>query len=285
MIFDLTNEAVQQEFQLISPSGGDLEYVLGAFFYDESYAITQVFNVGDQLCVPLVFALAGQGAAALCAGGPTAGHIDAFDQDLTSYALFGEATYQLTDQFSFTGGVRYTNDEKNGQFNATSPNQIFPLIGARAEESFGPVDISDEEVTYRINLSYRPTDDVMLFATHSTGFKSSGFNTDGVFPALTPEDRLFEAETSNNYEFGVKSQFLDNTLQANVTAYRTDYKNFQDRSFDGVSFLVRNVGELRSQGVEADVKWLPSDQLTLFASAAYQDAEFTDYPGSRAPPR
>lgn len=278
--FDLTNEALQQEFQLISPSGEDFEYVLGAFFYDESYAIEQTFNVGPQLCVPLVFALAGANAAALCAAGPTAGHVDAFDQDLSSYAFYGEGTYNFNERWALTAGIRYTNDEKNGQFTAVSANPIFPAIGARAQENFGPVDIKDEEVTYRINVSYFPSDDVMLFATHSTGFKSSGFNTDGVFPALAPEARLFDAETSNNYEVGIKSEFFNNSLQANVTAYRTEYENFQDRSFDGVSFLVRNVGELRSQGVEADFTWLPTDQLTLFASAAYQDAEFIEYPNA-----
>ena len=92
-----------------------------------------------------------------------------------------------------------------------------------------------------------------------------------------PSQRVFDAETSDNFELGIKSQFFDNTLQANVTAYRMDLKGFQDRAFDGISFVTRNVGELRQQGIEADVIWAPLDQLTINSGLSFLDSEFLDY--------
>jgi len=89
--------------------------------------------------------------------------------------------------------------------------------------------------------------------------------------------RVFDRETVKNYELGVKSSWLDRALTANLTLYRMDIAGFQDRAFDGVSFVVRNAGNLRQQGFEFDLVLAPSDRFSVSGSLAYLDSKFTDF--------
>ncbi|MCR9080206.1 MAG: TonB-dependent receptor [Henriciella sp.] len=275
---DYNNETFSQEFQLLSPTGETFEYVLGAFFYDETYEISQDFDLGAQFCIPVVAGLAGLPAAQGCAAGQ---QIDASDgefaQDLQSMAFFGQGTYHVNDQLSFTLGGRWTSDEKDADFSNVVNNPFVIALSVRDNENRPGLTVDDSKFTYFANASYFPVDDTMLFATVSTGYKSGGFNTDGTFPALTEEQRVFAEEDTTNYEVGIKTQLLDNTLQLNATLFRMDIEGFQDRAFDGISFITRNVGELRQQGVEADFVWAPLDQLTFNGGLSYLDSEFQDY--------
>ncbi len=96
--------------------------------------------------------------------------------------------------------------------------------------------------------------------------------------AIISTQRVFDRETVKNYELGIKSSWLDRALTANLTLYRMDIAGFQDRAFDGVSFVVRNAGNLRQQGFEFDTIIAPSRNFKVSASIAYLDSEFTSYP-------
>ncbi|MEM6747053.1 MAG: TonB-dependent receptor [Pseudomonadota bacterium] len=275
---EFENSTFSQEVQLLSPTGGDFEYVLGAFYYDESYDIFDSSDLGEQFCIPVVAGLAGIGAAQSCAAGQQVGAAEAdFSQDLQSYALFGQGTWRPNEKLAFTGGLRWTDEEKDGEFTSTVNNPFVTALSIREAEVLPATTINDSQTTYFANASWFPTEDVMVFATYSTGYKGGGFNTQGTFPALAADQRVFNAETSDNIEIGIKSQLLNNTLQANITAYRMDLEDYQDRAFDGISFITRNVGELRQQGVEADVIWAPRDQLTVNGGLSFLDSEFLDY--------
>jgi iron complex outermembrane receptor protein len=292
------NETFSQELQLLSPTDGAFDYLLGAFYYNETYHINQDFDLGAQFCLPVVAGLTQSLATGqACASLPQTKASDGeFDQDLESFALFAQGTYDFTDQFSITLGGRYTKDTKTADFTNVINNPFVIGLAVRANESHLDLSIDefgfdDDKFTYFANASYKPNDDVMLFATYSTGFKSGGFNTDGVFVAraatdpdfpafgngLTREARIFGPEDTTNYELGMKSDLLDGALRLNLTAFRTTIDGFQDRSFDGISFLVRNVGSLRQQGIEADATWQPIDQLRFVGGLSYLDSEFTDY--------
>jgi iron complex outermembrane receptor protein len=99
---------------------------------------------------------------------------------------------------------------------------------------------------------------------------------------LGEERRIFQPEDTTNYELGVKSTLLDGTMTANATLFRTDIDDFQDRAFDGLSFIVLNAGEIRQQGVEADLNWAPLDELRIVAGVSYLDSEYLKFEG--APP-
>src|SRR4030095_10327354 len=140
---------------------------------------------------------------------------------------------------------------------------------------------------------------MLFFGTYSTGYKSAGYNSGAGAPSLTmipipntnpqqfafhPERRLFGRETTSDWELGGKTSWLDHKLTLNLTLYRMNIQGFQDRAFDGTSFTVKNAGNLRHQGFEFDSTVKPVRNLSLFASVAYLDSEFTDYPNAAGLP-
>lgn len=279
-LFD--SESHNHELQFISPErewlDGRFDMVAGLYYFEEDFALSEELNMGSSFCNVLV--PAGPGRTA-CNGFLTStGGIAATDQDVfqnvRSIAAYAQGNIYLSDQLTLTLGGRFTNDKKNGTYAQVSS----PFTQAlRATEAVVFPELDESRFTYRIGLNYKPSDDVMIFATHSTGYKSGGYNSGGGSPALTPpvSKRLFDRETVKNYELGVKSTWLDRALKANLTLYRMDIGGFQDRAFDGVSFIVRNAGSLRQQGFEFDTVVSPIDDLSFSGSVAYLDSEFTDY--------
>lgn len=284
-----SSDTFSQEFQLISPQDGNFDYVAGLYFYDEQYTIDTSFDVGSDFCSPVVAALGGQRAAVGCArAAQTDASVTDFDQDLTSYAAYGQGTYRFNDKFSITLGGRYTNDDKTADFVEVVNNPLFVALGLTEPDVQANLDIDEfgdtDSFTYFANAKYFATDDVMLYFTASSGFKSGGFNTAATNPALVRSQRGFGPEESTNYEVGIKSELLDNTLQINATLFRMEFEDYQDRAFDGLAFVTRNIGELRQQGLEADITWAPLDQLTVNAGISLLDSEFLDFRNASALP-
>jgi iron complex outermembrane receptor protein len=270
------------ELQFISPErewmNGKFDMVAGLYYFEEDFGLSEVLNMGTSFCNVLV--PAGPGRTA-CNGYLTStGGIGATDQDVfqnvRSLAAYAQGNVHLSDQLTLTLGGRWTSDKKRGSYAQVSSPFTQTL---RATEALVFPNLSENRFTYRAGLNYKPTDDVMVFATHSTGYKSGGYNSGGGAPALTPpvSRRLFDRETVKNYELGIKSSWLDRALKANLTLYRMDIAGFQDRAFDGVSFIVRNAGSLRQQGFEFDTVISPSRNLSFTGSLAYLDSKFTDY--------
>ncbi|MEX2353389.1 MAG: TonB-dependent receptor, partial [Gammaproteobacteria bacterium] len=286
-------ETVSQELQLLSPVGDYLEYVAGLYYYDEKYNIDQQFDLGAAFC-PAVRNLVtagsgnpafGNAALAQCDAGAKTGAINSlFEQELTSLAAFGQLTLNIDERLRLTGGLRWTRDDKEGSFDQAVPNIILlpptlnPLgINLRTIDSAPDLAFKETKATWMANVSYDVTDNVMAFASVSTGFKSGGFNSDG---ANTVIPRVFESETVDNYEMGMKSYLLQNRLLANLSVFRTNIDNFQDRQFDGVNFIVQNVGELTQSGVEMDIQAQPNANLFMVAGASYLDSEFKSFPNA-----
>jgi len=202
-----------------------------------------------------------------------------YTQSLTSTALFAQGTYDINDRFSLTFGGRFTSDSKDAAFIQTTPNAIIGSL-FRAAEEVPDLSSDDDAFTWLVNATFHPADDVMLFASVSTGFKGGGFNSGGSGEVLGREARIFTEETSTNVEIGIKSRLADGKATLNVTAYHTELDDFQDRSFDGLSFLTRNAGKRTQQGFEADFTLNPVDSLTIFGGISYLDAVFDSFEGA-----
>ena len=150
--------------------------------------------------------------------------------------------------------------------------------------------MDEDRFTYRIGLNYEPTEDLLFFGSYSTGYKAGGYNSGGGTPSLSPGNdpattkRVFGSEKVENYEIGMKSSWLDRKLLANITFYRMDIDGYQDRSFDGVSFLIRNAGSLRHQGFELDTVARLLRSLTATGSVAFLDSEFAKFAGASGLP-
>lgn len=286
-LFDSRSQ--NHELQFFSPErewlDGHFDMVAGLYYFTEDFGLSEELNLGSSFCGVLV--PAGPGRTACANYVATTGGIAATDQDVfqgaRSFAAYGQGNFHFNDQLTLTLGGRWTQDEKEGTYRQLSSPFTQTL---RAPEALTFPGISEGRFTYRISLNYRPTDDLLLFANHSTGYKSAGYNSGGGTPSLTVVDgngnfvstrRLFTRETVENYEVGIRSTWLDNALTANLTFYRMDIAGFQDRAFDGVSFIVRNAGNLRQQGFEFDIAMRPTRNFSVSGSLAYLDSAFTSF--------
>ena len=305
-------ETVSQELQLLSPAGGLIEYVAGAYFYQEDYGINQSFDHGQDFCSPFVgnlfasylasFNFSPQAANAI-AGGVSrdcdkAEQRDAvatrFRQDVSNYALYGQLTLNVTEQLRMTGGVRWTDSNKDGSFLSLVNNPISAppspenpfTIDLRIPEDLPDLEYDEEEITWLANISYHPVESVMLFATYATGFRSGGFNPEGFdsVAEASGADRVYETETVDNIEAGAKGGLFDNRVVVNLNYFHTQISDLQNRRFDGVNFLMQNVDELTQQGVELDIQARPLDQLYTVLGVSYLDSSFGDFPDATSLP-
>lgn len=282
------SKSQNHELQFISPNrewlDGNFDMVAGLYYFEEDFNLGERLNIGSQFCDTYV--PSGGIRAACAAYYNSTGGVAATDQNVfqhaRSIAAYAQGNIYLSDALTLTLGGRWTNDHKRGRYSQLSSPFTQTM---RAPEALDFPAISDSRFTYRVNLSYEPTDDIMLFANHSTGYKSGGYNSGGGAPSLSTLDidgnlltkRLFDRETVKDYELGIKSSWLDRALTANLTFYRMDITGFQDRAFDGVSFVVRNAGNLRQQGFEFELVMAPSRNFSFSSSIAYLDSKFTRF--------
>lgn len=277
------SETQSQELQLVSPDEGRLTYVGGLYYFHEKNGSQGRSNLGADWCDVLVGAAPRPTCNAALASGvfpaQGAGRWD-LGQSTTSYAAYGQATLAATEALKLTLGARYSRDEKTGFVLFTRAN---PFLGGVVVPDADRMEADWERFTYRVNVSYDLSDDVMIFATHSTGYKSGGFDQSTGLAANA--DRVFQPEFSTNYELGVKSQSMDRRITANATLFQMDVDDLQVRSYDAStnSFNTRNAGSVRQSGVEFDLRARPASGLTLGLAATYLDSEYTEF--RNAPPR
>lgn len=285
------------ELQYISPVDewldGRLDLVAGLYYYSEKYRLDEQLNLNAQYCNTLV--PVGAQRTACNAYLASTGGITATDQDVLqnsrSIAAYGQLNFKIADPLTLVLGGRYTKDKKDGSYSQLISTPF--AAGLRAPEVLTLPGLDEDRFTYRVGLNLKPSDDILVFGSFSTGYKSGGYNSGGGTPSLTTfgpggvvvsTKRVFDRETVQNYELGIKSSWLDNALTANATLFRMDIDGYQDRSFDGTSFVIRNAGALRQQGLELDVVMRPVRRFSVSTSIAYLDSKFTSFPGGSALP-
>jgi len=206
----------------------------------------------------------------------------------TSYAAFGQLTWNLTDRFSVTAGVRFTEEEKEFDGRQRDLNDLNAQLGVPPEafpDPNGPdgttrlfplgvqeADFSDTAV--RVGFEYRLSDSVFSYISYAEGFKGGGWDTRLTGPELVAPD--FAPEEAETIEIGLKSQFFDDRLRLNAAIFDTDYSNLQLIIQRGISPLTANAGESEISGAEIDVSWLPTDALEITGSYGYIDARYTE---------
>jgi iron complex outermembrane receptor protein len=297
-----------QEFRLNSPNEGKVTWFAGVSAYGEK--IEGLFDYlydEDDLCrqISITEAPDFDGPAAGCDDPNFEAYweddIDPADilhdktersyvnVDSRGWAAYGDFTWAVSDRFELTAGARYTYDKKEME------SRILDSGGALGNnfnfEFFtnGFVRNSSDwsDFTPRIAASFDVSDEVTLYATASRGYKSGGFatfgydlhgqeiNDDGSAPdGTTPLE--FDPEQVDSYEIGVKSRLLGNTMRLNASLFRYDYTDLQLVYFDQGSSLVANVGEATGQGLELDLRWLPSERWDATVGLSLLDTEITD---------
>ena len=278
-----SGEQYSQEFRLTSDLDGAWQYMAGAFYaYEER-------TRGGKDEAPVVI-----GDDTIAVGGAATGLGPIFGSlvqpgdtvffnniwKTETYALFGQSTYKITEDWAATVGLRYTTETKEADL-FTEPFSTAPLFGtgrSLVEVGFAPIDQSfDREsdgFTGLANLTWSMNADTMVFTSISTGTKSGGFN--GVAGEGAP--REFKDEDTTNYELGIKSQLFDSRLQLNVSAFYTEFSDLQflAQQPTGVGTFVSNAAEGTSTGVDLNFSAAPWQFLMLSGGLQYLDAEYTD---------
>lgn len=218
----------------------------------------------------------------------TAPHLDfvnfgfTLDYDLNAsartYATFGQLTYEFTDSFRLTGGLRYTDDKK-----ARTGTQIFALNGtdlAFPSDYSGhyPGDgIDGSEVTWKLGTELDVGNSMMFYTNVSTGYKAGGFN-DGTPADESPVDFYYEPETITSYEAGLKGDVLDDSLYFSLAGFYYDYQDLQlglVKTSGGQ--ITQNIPEASIKGLELEGYYRVLENTKLDYSIAYLDATYDDF--------
>ena len=255
-----------QEFRVASNNDGPLSYQAGVFYFNENLDIVSenYSTMGDpNNAVDGVNIIVSQA------------------QNSKAYGLFGSMTYQLTDQLSVTGGLRY-NDDKRDFVAVRSKDTQFPGF---LQNPLGTVrrDVSDNNLTWDLSGTYAATDDVNLYARVARGYRAPSIQGRILFPPATSTPlesgvTVGKSETITSYESGIKSTLLDGRARLNVNGFYYELKDAQLTAVGGGVNANRliNADMVRGYGFEADIEFKPVPQLLLTAGLSYNNTSIQD---------
>jgi len=273
------------ESRLSSDNDGPLSWVIGGYYQKdkkdfESFTLAPGFDA----------ALAKRGIPPSSAFG-TVRPDQVFEGDkeveLSQVAAFGEANYEIVDRLELTAGLRWFKYKVNVDLQAAG-------IANRGPSSVQG-SVRDDGVNKKAQLTYRMSKNNLAYVQYSEGFRVGGVNDfvptgPGGLCAGASVDRVFNSDTLQNYEFGVKTSSMGGRLIINAAAFRIKWKDLQSTRFLQCGFsFVTNAGELRNQGLELEMAFRPISGLSLQLGGAYIDSEVTEaipgfnQEGDRAP--
>lgn len=218
------------------------------------------------------------------------GNHDTYDQRERNSALFGHMDWFLTDRLTLLIGGRVNQQSKTLTSRFTNSDDGLACSLATASKgvlclpwsnpAFNDLTLNqsnkDTATVGSIKLKWQVSPTVMTYASYGEGWKGAGFNLDREQKAdyIADLDSSFRAETSQAYELGFKSRFLDRRLAFDVTAFDQHFRNFQLNTFLGTTFVVTSVPHLTSKGVEVDTRYATGFGLNVRAAVTYNDAKF-----------
>ncbi len=270
-------EQYTQELRLASDFDGAFNFMLGAFYEDRTFT----FDTSQQ-GVNISF----------LGRDPVTGFT--YDWDKThltkteALSFFGSVMIDLTEQLELSGGVRWTDEKKVQTISVPyvhtflqGPNFVRPGFFS------GPINFSDSNLSPEATLRYKATEDINIFASFKTGFKSGGIDNSalpsnslsqaaatGNFNSL-----VFDSETAIGGEVGIKTQWADRSFTLNATVYQYVFKDLQVQNFNAstIQFITSNAGELTTRGVDLEANWItPVEGLRLSSNLSYLESEYTD---------
>lgn len=305
-------EQASQEIRITSPQDQDIEWLAGAFYqeYEQNFDdlinvhaasdtetgnLLPLFPVTDASGVPIP----NSSYASLLNTGPQR----TFFQDSKAAALFARATWHINDVLHLTVGGRYAWERKTAEksidvigIDGVSPSaaeleeagRLYEVPALLAINNNSPGNDPDAGVfkhrldesrsekvfTPLVNLEYNATDDIMLYASYTQGYKAFGFDPRSNNPAFF----AFDEERADAFEIGMKSTLLDGRAELNAALYHTNYEDLQISQYDGaVGFNVGNAEETVVQGIELDGRVLITEELSASFGGSYLDFEYKDF--------
>ena len=248
---DESAEQLSQEIQILSTGDSALQWIAGLYYFNEEATRFSTFFESRFA----VFATRNNTEAGVKLGG---------DVEATSWAVFGQGTYDISDALSVTVGLRYTDDDKEG----TNQNILFtPLFVDKVE-------LDSQEWTGKLVLDWDFSESSMLYASYARGYKSGGINQ----VAIVQQGRqaIYDPEFVDTIEVGLKSRLAENRVQLNVSAYHNDYTDLQFQIFRSRGPAAGNAGEASVLGLEVELEALLGDNLSIDGSIGYMDTEYEE---------
>jgi outer membrane receptor protein involved in Fe transport len=258
-------KTLSTELQISSNNDSPLQWIAGLYYFDQEADWAWIWRedttgngVADSLVVP------------------SWGNPDYDPHTSTSAAIFGQLRYEVSDDLRLVGGLRYNTDDKS--FTGDS----IP-------------DWDDSSVLWKTAIEYDQNDDVMIYATAATGVRTGGANDARV--VSRGADPFYDNEEVTSYEVGMKSTLLDGEMRLNISAFLNKYDDVKAQLFavacsdsssttpvlqcveEGTtqSFeYYENGGSIDTTGLEADLQWYPTQQLSLSGTFTWLNAEFSD---------
>lgn len=290
---DADYEVFSQELRLASSVESRIRWIVGGYYSSEDDTLATIIRNGADGTPPFTVV-------------PSV----VVEQDVEVLSAYGQIEYDLSDTVTFTGGLRYTSDSKDGtstsrviagtrtglpgpdvaapdffydldfieSVTAGGAGQCPPPVGG-LPCILGPIPIAQDlnELGGKVGLDWRPTDDTLVYASYSRGFKSGAFDTRALAAFSGNADRPVGPEFLDAYEVGVKSTLLDGRLELNGAIFYYDWEDLQTFSVDetgGAAFL--NIPETELVGAEVEFKAVPADGWYLQGGIGYVDTEIKD---------
>ncbi len=263
-----SDEAFVQELRLVSAGEGNVDWVVGAFYRDQDLNSTQQSLLrGFETWADTFF------------GDPTLIVTDrdfnySRDENFTDLGVFGEVTYHFSDEFRVSGGLRYFDNEFT--------NNTYMAVGLWAPGIFFIEDTatfteSEDDVLFKVNASFDISDDSMVYATISEGYRRGGSNAvplSGPF-AEDPGWQQYGSDSVMNYEIGIKGS--TEKFRYSAAAFFVDWDNVQlnTASTNWAFFTAANGDSAETKGLELEIDGYITDQLRYNVGYAYVQAELT----------
>jgi len=281
-----TQDQWSQEFRLASNGSGTFDWVAGLYAFGQDVATHGTEQWGKD------------GARWLIGANVPSNLIDGYTSNTDvysstdSYAAYAQATWHVTDDFRVTPGVRYTKEDKTGDFTqvaggglATTDAALNTAKRGIARNQKYYAEFSDSSPTGQLNLAYDLNDDQLVYLNWARGYKSGGINAAGIPTDAAGNPSLVSAtvqpEESTTIEVGLKSQWLERRLTTNFALYDTQVSDYQANVVDAGPGALRgylaNIEKVSVRGFEFDSRAQLTDSWSVYATYAYTDGQYDSF--------
>jgi iron complex outermembrane recepter protein len=272
--FDTEQRQFSQEFQLSGEGmDGRLNWLAGVYYFDEHADHNNAICMGTNDGSP-------PGLSIQPFTGQCLRNNQRFSLDVSSWAVFGNVNFDLTDRLTINAGLRYTDETKEQDYNFFIDNTAgvfsffgfppfsFPTIVASVEDSWS-------SFTPKVGLDFKASEDLFLYASYARGFKSGGF--DGR-PIPGSPIQSYDPEEIDTFEVGFKSDLWDRRLRLNGAVFFSKYTDIQLLVVDPGSgfFVLTNAGDSDIWGAELELTARPTEQLLIQASVGWMHDEYSE---------
>lgn len=254
-----------QEFQLASAKSGPFTWIAGVYYLNSNAGYVPSSFIGSSVNAAVPF-------LGLPAGTPLVSNTFGTNRD-KSYAAYAQATYRVTPTTGITLGGRYTKDDVTGVGSSELGivgGPVFPLSSIQTSTSF-------KRFTYKVAIDQQVTPDILVYASHSRGYKAGLYNT------IPVTAKFAKPEILDASEVGFKSQLFDNRLRINAAGFYYKLKDAQFQQFNGPTVLVVNANSARIYGADVDAEAAITRDFHIRFGGGYLDTKYNDFANAQTP--